>query len=95
VGRPSLPDPEQEYREQVKTALLNAMLENSSTLAIGPDEWLTVAARRAATRDPLFPGDTVDSNTWVARVKGSVLAALRAEKITLEEARRQVEQNEQ
>jgi hypothetical protein len=95
VARPPLPDPEQEYREQVKTALLNAMLENSSTLTIGPEEWLTVAARRAVTRDPLFPGDTIDSNTWIARVKGSVLAALRAEKITLDDARRQVEQVEQ
>ena len=93
--RPPIDDPQEEYRKQVKAAIVDAMLENSQSLGIGAEEWLVVAARRNAIRDPLFPGDTVDTNTWVARVKGSVLADLRAQRITLEDARTLVQTEEQ
>lgn len=91
----AIDDPVEEYRKQVKAALVNAMLENSGSLSIGPDERLTVAARRNVTRDPIFPGDTVDTTTWIASIKGSDLAALGARRITVAEARRLVEEREQ
>lgn len=92
---PSIDDPVEEYRRQVKAALVNAMLENSGSLSVGPEERLTVAARRNVTRDPLFPGDTVDTTTWLATIKGSDLAALRAQRLTAAEARRLVHEREQ
>ena len=33
------------------------MIENSGPLALGADEWLTVAARDNVPRDPLIPSD--------------------------------------
>jgi hypothetical protein len=87
-------DPEDAYTREVKSELINAMIENSLPLMLGPDEWLTVAARDNAPRDPLIPGDTVDFSTWVFRVKGSVLEAFRSGRLTLDEARKQVEMRE-
>ena len=87
-------DPEDAYTREVKAALIDAMIENSLPLMLGADEWLTVAARDNAPRDPLIPGDTVDFSTWVFRVKGSVLEAFRAGRISLDEARKQVELRE-
>jgi hypothetical protein len=87
-------NPEDAYTREVKAALIDAMIENSLPLMLGADEWLTVAARDNAPRDPLIPGDTVDYSTWVFRVKGRVLEAFRSGRITLEEARMQVEVRE-
>ena len=87
-------DPEDAYTREVKAALVDAMIENSLPLMLGADEWLTVAARDNAPRDPLFPGDTVDFSTWIFRIKGSDLEAFRAGRITLDEARKRVDQRE-
>jgi hypothetical protein len=87
-------DPEDAYTREVKEELVDAMIENSLPLQLGAEEWLTVAARDNAPRDPLIPGDTVDFSTWVFRVKGSVLEAFRSGRITIDEARKQVEQRE-
>ena len=35
----------QKYRATVRLALIDAMLDNSKNLELGPDEWLTIAAR--------------------------------------------------
>ena len=88
-------DPHAAYTEEVKAALISAMLENSQGLAIGPAEWLTIAARDDEPRNPLLVGNTIDFSTWIIRVKGSDLAALRAGTITLEEARARVERREE
>ena len=87
-------DPEGAYTREVKEALITAMLENSQALAIGPDEWLTIAARDDEPRNPLFPGDTIDFSTWVIRVKGSELTALRSGALSMAEARKRVEVRE-
>ena len=63
-------------------------------LALGTDEWLTVAARDNVPRDPLSPGDMADFSTIIFRVKGSDLAGFRAGRMTLEEARQKVEVRE-
>jgi hypothetical protein len=87
-------NPAEGYTREVKSALIDAMIENSGPLALGPEEWLTVAARDNVPRDPLSPGDTTDFSTIIFRVKGSDLAAFRAGRTTLEEARQKVEVRE-
>lgn len=80
------------YTDEVKTALIDAMLEHSGPMGIGPDEWLTVAARDNEER--LAPSDMYEVVTIVLRIKGSDLAAFRAERLTREEARNRVEARE-
>ena len=92
---PTIDDPQAEYRKQVKAALIDAILENPASVQVGPEEWLALAAGSNIARDPLYPGDTVSSTTWVARIRGSVLADLRAQRITVAQARDLVEQGEQ
>ena len=55
-----------------------AMLENSGSLIIAPDEWLTVAARDNAQGNRFVASDPSDVTTVVLRVKGSDLAAFQA-----------------
>lgn len=88
-----LRNPNGAYTSAVKTAIVDAMLEHSQALGIGPDEWLTVAARDNEFRTQLMPGD--DSSTITFRVRGSDLAAFRAGRLTADEARRRVEIREQ
>ena len=87
-------DPNEGWTREVKAALIEAMLENSGPLAIGADEWLTVAARDNLPRDPLVPGGTVDFSTVIFRVKGSDLADFHARRLTLDEAKARVEVRE-
>jgi hypothetical protein len=82
---PILSDPDEAYRKEVVTAVMDAMLEHSSALAIGPAEWLTVAARRNEERPRLAPADT-DTRTIVIRLKGSDLNGFLARQISKEEA---------
>lgn len=88
-------NPHAVYTREVKNALVAAILENGSNLGIGPNEWLTVAARDDEPRNPLIPSNSVDYSTWMVRVKGSDLAALRAGTLSLEEARQRVDIREQ
>lgn len=87
-------DPAAAYTREVKTALIDAMLENSGPLAVASDEWLVVAARDSEPGNRLVPGDAYDTTTWVLRVKGADLAAFRAGRLTLEDARNRVEVRE-
>jgi hypothetical protein len=89
---PIVQDPNALYTETVKNALIDAMLDYSGPMAIGGEEWLTVAARDA--EGPLNPGEPYDAVTIVIRIKGSDLAAFRAERITREEARKRVDVRE-
>jgi hypothetical protein len=102
AGAPSTPrqpevvidDPEARYTQEVKAALVDAMIEYSSPLTIGSEEWLTVAARDNLPKDPLVPSDTTDFSTVTFRVKGSDLGAYRAGRMTLDEVRKKVEVRE-
>jgi len=91
---PVIDDPEARYTQEVKAALVDAMIEYSSPLTIGAEEWLTVAARDNLPRDPLVPSDTNDFSTVTFRVKGSDLASFRAGRMTLDEVRKKVEVRE-
>ena len=87
-------NPDELWTREVKTALIEAMLGYSGPLAVGDDEWLTVAARDNVPPDPLVPGDTVDFSTVLFRVKGSDLAALHSRRLSMDEARKRVEVRE-
>lgn len=89
-----LADPAAAYTLEVQAALIDSMLENGAPLAIAADEWLTIAARDGEPGNRLVPGDAYDLTTTVLRVKGSDLAAYRAGRLTLEDARRKVEVKE-
>jgi hypothetical protein len=94
VDATAFDNPEEHYTREIKAALVDAMIEYSGPLPIGADEWLTVAARDNVPRDPLIPSDTADTTSVIFRVKGSDLSAFRAQRITLEEARKRVETRE-
>jgi outer membrane murein-binding lipoprotein Lpp len=81
-----LNDPSDAYTEEVKTAVIDAMIQNSGPLVLGDDEWLTIAARDNAPTAPFLSGDP-DVVTLVLRVKGSDLSAFRAGRLTLEQVR--------
>ena len=85
-----LNDPSDAYTEEVKAAVIDAMIENSGSLALADNEWLTVAARDNAPTAPFLSGDP-DVVTLVLRVRGSDLSAFRAGRLTLEQVRSRVQ----
>jgi hypothetical protein len=85
---PELRDPNEQYTEAIKGELVDAMLNFSGPMELGPDEWLTIAARDS--EGPLMPGAVDDASTIVLRVKGSDLSAFQAKRISLDEARKRV-----
>lgn len=87
---PILKDPNEAYRTEVIDALKDAMLEHSSSLGIGADEWLTIAARGNDDRPRLAPADSA-SRTRIIRLRGSDLAAYLARQITKKEAMDRIE----
>lgn len=82
-------DTGQKYRNEVKLALTDAMLDFAKNLELKPDEWLSVAAR--GSEGTLTPGEIFQLTTVVLRVKGSDLADYLAGRLTKEEARAKVE----
>jgi len=90
AGDPILNDPDEAYRTEVSAALKDAMLSHSSSLGIGPNEWLTVAAKGNVDRPRLAPADS-DSRTRIFRLKGSDLADFLAGKISRDEALDRIE----
>jgi hypothetical protein len=56
---------------------------------LGPDEWLTVAARES--EGPLAPNQLYDLTTVQLRVKGSDLAVYAADRTRRAEVRQKVE----
>lgn len=82
-------DPNEMYTNQVKQALIDAMLDHSGPIEIGANEWLTVAARDS--EDRISPSDVYDVVTITLRISGADLTAFRADRLTREEARNRVE----
>jgi hypothetical protein len=87
---PILTDPNEAYRSEVTQALKDAMLAHSSSLGIGPTEWLTIAAKGNDDRPRLAPADS-DARTRLIRLRGSDLADFLAGKISREEALHRIE----
>ena len=81
-------DPRVFYSSELTSALLTAVVEQGGAAGIGPDEWLTVAARESL--DLRFVPDD-PATTLIVRVKGSDLTALREKRLTKEELAKRVE----
>ena len=96
VDQVVIDDPNESFTREVKEALVEAMIENSGPIAIGPEEYLVVAARDNARTDRLaVPSDAAsDLHTIMIRIKGTDLAAFREGRIALDEARKRVQVRE-
>jgi hypothetical protein len=77
------------YTDAVKKALMDAMVDHSSALLLGDDEWLVVAARDNA--GPSIPGGIDDRSGIILRVKGSDLSAFKENKLSRDEVLKKVE----
>jgi hypothetical protein len=86
-------DPALAYTNEVKGALVDAMLDYGAPIPIGDDQWLTIAARDD-NDSRLGGGDPYDVSTIVLRISGADLSAFRAGKLTREETRAKVEARE-
>src|SRR6478672_11042998 len=89
LNDPVFNNPDEAYRTEIREALIDAMLEHSRSLAVGPAERLTVAARRSDSRPRL--GIDTDAGTVVLSVKGSDLTSFLGGQLTPEEARSRIE----
>jgi len=84
-----LDDPADAWRSEVRSTLIDAMIQNTGGVSIGPDEFIIIAARGVLSPDRLI-ADPGASRTIELRLKGSDLAAFRSGTITLEDARKRV-----
>ncbi len=89
AGDPILTDPAEAFRGEVMQAIIDALLDHSGPLGVGPDEWLTVAVRRNEVRPRI--GLETNAQTYIARVRGSDLIAFRTGQLSREEAIQRVE----
>ena len=87
---PILDDPIAAYHTEVMQAIMDAMLEHSGPLAIGADQWLTVAVRRIGNR-PRLAATEDDSRTFMARISGAGLRNFRSGQVSKEEALKGIE----
>jgi hypothetical protein len=85
-----LDDPIEAYRTEVTQALMAAMLDHSTALGIGANEWLTIAARGNDDRPRLAPADS-DARTRMIRLRGSDLMQYLAHQISKEDALTRIE----
>jgi hypothetical protein len=81
-------DPRLSYITDLANALITAVLDSGAATGVGPDEWLTVAARESLDLR-FLPDDP--ATTLIMRVKGSDLAALRDKQLTRDDARKRIE----
>ena len=85
-----LENPNEEYRSEVVQALADAMLDYSGPLALGADEWLTIAARGIQDRPRMGSADN-DGQTIMVRARGGDLAAFRSGQISREAVMARIE----
>ena len=85
-------DPDALYEEQVRSALIDAMLDYGATLSLGDDDWLTIAARDNG--DGIIPGDLNEMVTITLRIRGRDLGELKGGRLSRDEARRRIEVRE-
>jgi len=85
-------NPDLAYEMEVRDALVSAMLEYGTTLSLGPDEYLTVAARDS--ENVVMPGDLSETVTVLLRIKGSDLFEYKSGRLSEADARRRIEVRE-
>ena len=78
-----------EYRNQVRAVLVEAIIDNSGALPLGPNETLLVIAGGSDSTAP-NPFDRRTTQRLVLRVKASDLSAFREGRITRDEVKRRV-----
>jgi len=84
--------PREIYENEITDALLNVILDYNGTVSVGPDEWLTIAARESVVDRRFVPGGPNESAmTVILRIKGGDLQALRERTLSRDEARKRVE----
>lgn len=81
-------DPSVVYEDEVKQALVDAVLDYAGSLQLPPAEWVTVAARDAGY--VAFPDAVSDMVTVTLSVRVSDLVDFRAQRLTRDEARARV-----
>ena len=85
-------NPVEAYADEVKHAIIDAMLNHSRSLGIGSEEWLTVAARDNETW--LTPSDLSAAVAMTLRIRGRDLVAFRDGELTREATSERVEVQE-
>ena len=85
-------DPVEAYADEIRRAIIEAILNHSGPLGIGSEEWLTVAVRD--NESWLAPSNLSTAVTLTLRIRGRDLAAFRAGELTREETRKRVEVRE-
>ena len=78
-------DPNEDYKQEVRRELIDAILNHSLPLNVGPDQWLEVGAHMMETPQ------SQRGTTLMIRVKGSDLAIFAADPARREEIRNKVE----
>jgi hypothetical protein len=79
-------DPNEDYKQEVRRELIDAILNHSLPLNIGPDQWLEVGAHMSESVPQSQRGTTL-----MIRVKGSDLAIFAADPARRDEIRKKVE----
>jgi hypothetical protein len=83
--------PREIYQTEIANALINAILDYKGSV-VGPNEWLTVAARESVLDRRIVPGDPNDTAiTVILRLNGSDLQALREGTLTREDGLKRVD----
>lgn len=91
IAPAQIDDPGQIYTNEVRKALIDAMLDHSGPMNLAPAEWLIIAARADLDRR-FLSGDPNDvPTTVVIRVRGADLQAFREQRLSREEAVKRVE----
>jgi len=93
VNAQLLEDPNKAYTEAVVQSLIEAMVDNALPMVslLGPEAYLTVAARDNERRDLLAPPNPYEQvSTFTLRIRAADLAAYRGGKIDREEAIKRV-----
>jgi hypothetical protein len=85
-----LENPNEAYRAEVISSVVDAMVDYSTPLAVGDGEWLTIAARGIQDHPRIAPADN-DAQTVIVRVKGADLTAFRARQITRDDLMKRIE----
>ncbi len=81
-------DPSAAYEDEVKAALIDALLDYAGSLQLPSAEWVTVAARDAGYM--AFPDSVSDMVTVTLSVRVADLMEFRAQRLTRDQARTRV-----
>lgn len=91
VEPPVVDDPAEVYTGEVRSAVIDAILDHGGPMNLSAAEWFAVAARDDMDRHFLSGDPNEIPRTMVIRVRGSDLAGFREGRLTREEALTRVE----